>query len=151
MGIVLMCRHTIQLSLLVKKTQDRFRFWVLLGQLPIRTASDARYPDMRTLENCGEEKKCLGQRYGIVPQFGLPSRTTHKDQKACSICKCPGHQPGSCPKIHKFNKPPLDMNKDMLSRHELSRALSKVGRYKTDYLPLNNKPPMSSSTPLGPL
>jgi hypothetical protein len=67
--------------------------------------------------------------------------------KACSICKCPGHQRGSCPKIHKYNEPPLDMNKDMLSRHELSSALSKVGRYKTDFLPTDNKRPISSSTP----
>jgi hypothetical protein len=69
--------------------------------------------------------------------------------KACSICKCPGHQRGSCPKIHRYNKPPLDMNKDMLSRHELSSALSKVGSYKTDYLPIKDKRPMSSSTPVG--
>jgi hypothetical protein len=41
------------------------------------------------------------------------------------------------------------MNKDMLSRHELSSPLSKVGSYKMDYLPINDKQPMSSSTPVG--
>jgi hypothetical protein len=66
----------------------------------------------------------------------LPEPRTKK--KACSIRKCPGHQCGSCPKIHKYNKPPLDMNKDMISRHELSSALAKVGRYKTDFLPTND-------------
>jgi hypothetical protein len=69
--------------------------------------------------------------------------------KACSICKCPGHQRGSCPKIHKYNKPPLDMNKDMLSRHELSSALAKVERYKMDFLPTNDTRPISISPPLG--
>jgi hypothetical protein len=41
------------------------------------------------------------------------------------------------------------MNKDMLSRHELSSALAKVGRYKTDFLPTNDKRPISISPPLG--
>jgi hypothetical protein len=53
--------------------------------------------------------------------------------KTCSICKCPGHQRGSCPKINKFKAPPLEMGKEINSRHELSSALSKLNRYKTDH------------------
>jgi hypothetical protein len=41
------------------------------------------------------------------------------------------------------------MNKDMLSRHELSSALSTAGHYKTEYLPANDERPISSSTPVG--
>jgi hypothetical protein len=37
----------------------------------------------------------------------------------------------------------------MLSRHELSSVLSKVGCYKPDFLPTNDKRPISSSTPVG--
>jgi hypothetical protein len=53
--------------------------------------------------------------------------------KTCSICRCPGHQRGSCPKIHKYKSPPLEMGKDLVSRHELSGSLSKVNRFKTDF------------------
>jgi hypothetical protein len=67
--------------------------------------------------------------------------------KTCSICKCPGHQRGSCPKIHKYKKPPLDMNKDMHSRHELSAALSKAGRYYTEYRPATDIREVSLTTP----
>jgi hypothetical protein len=77
----------------------------------------------------------------------LPEPGTTKT-KACSISKCPGHQHRSCPKIHKFNKPPLGMNEDVLSRRKLSSALSKVGCYTADYLPTNNLRPISSSTPV---
>jgi hypothetical protein len=41
------------------------------------------------------------------------------------------------------------MNKDMLSRHELSSALAKVERYKMDFLPTNDTRPISISPPLG--
>jgi hypothetical protein len=40
--------------------------------------------------------------------------------KTCSICCCPGHQRGSCPKIHKFKTPPLEMGEILISHHELS-------------------------------
>jgi hypothetical protein len=67
--------------------------------------------------------------------------------KTCSICRCPKHQRGSCPKIHKYKKRPFDMNKDMMSRHELSAALSKVSRYQTDYRPTTDVREISSTTP----
>jgi hypothetical protein len=41
--------------------------------------------------------------------------------RTCSICRCPKHQRGSCPNIHKYKKPPLVINKDMMSHHELSQ------------------------------
>jgi hypothetical protein len=67
--------------------------------------------------------------------------------KCCSICRCRGHQRGSCPKIHKFKKPPLEMNKDMPSRHELSAALSKCGRYQNEYLLTDDVREVSATTP----
>ena len=53
--------------------------------------------------------------------------------KTCSICRFPGHQRGSCPKIHQFKKPPLEMGKEIHSRHELSMALSNIVRYKNNF------------------
>jgi hypothetical protein len=67
--------------------------------------------------------------------------------KTCSICRCPKHQRGSCPKIHKYKKPPLAMNKDMMSLHKLSTALLEVSRYKTKYRPTMDIREISSSTP----
>jgi hypothetical protein len=68
--------------------------------------------------------------------------------KTCSICRCPKHQRGSCPKIHKYKKPPLAINKDMMSRHELSNtALKQLSRYKTEYRPTGDKREISSTTP----
>ena len=59
-----------------------------------------------------------------------PSRPKNK---TCSICRFPGHQRGSCPKINQFKKPPLEMWKEMHSRHELSMALSNVFWYKNNF------------------
>ncbi len=67
--------------------------------------------------------------------------------KTCSICKCPGHQRGSCPKIHQFKTKPLDMGKDLKSRRELSSALSKVSRYRTGFLSEEDKRVVSDSLP----
>ncbi len=67
--------------------------------------------------------------------------------KNCSICRCPGHQRGSCPKIQQFKMPPLDMGKDLQSRHELSSALSKVTRYKTSHRSMEDKREVSISLP----
>jgi hypothetical protein len=67
--------------------------------------------------------------------------------KTCSICRCPKHQQVSSPKMHKYKKPPLIVNKDMMSHHELSTALSKVSCYKTKYCPTTGIREMSSSTP----
>jgi hypothetical protein len=39
----------------------------------------------RHAENRRQEKKCFGQRYGTVQQFGLPFRTTHKDQSLLNL------------------------------------------------------------------
>jgi hypothetical protein len=58
-----------------------------------------------------------------------------------------GHQRGSCPKIHKFKKPPLEMNKDMHSRHELSAALSKCGCYQNEYRLTDDVREVSATTP----
>ena len=54
---------------------------------------------------------------------------------------------GSCPKIHKFKKPTLEMNKDMHSRHELSAALSQCGRYQSEYWLTDNVREVSATTP----
>ena len=67
--------------------------------------------------------------------------------KCCSICRCRGHQRGSCPKIHKFRKPPFSMNKDMVTRHELITALSSLGRYNTEYRPPGDVRKVSTTTP----
>jgi hypothetical protein len=67
--------------------------------------------------------------------------------KCCSICKCRGHQRGSCPKIHKFKKPPFDMNKDMHSRQELSAALSKSSCYHSEYRLSDDVQEVSTTTP----
>jgi hypothetical protein len=67
--------------------------------------------------------------------------------KTCSICRRPGHQRGSCPKIHKFKAPPLDMGKSLTSHHELSTALSKVLRYKISLCPLDDQREVSISLP----
>ncbi len=67
--------------------------------------------------------------------------------KCCSICRCRGHQRGSCPKINKFRKPPFSMNKDMVSRHELITALSSSGRYNTEYRPPGDVQKVSTTTP----
>jgi hypothetical protein len=67
--------------------------------------------------------------------------------KTCSICRCLKHQRGSCPKIHKYKKPPLVINKDMTSRHELSTSLKQVSHYKTEYRPPTDTGQISSTTP----
>jgi hypothetical protein len=67
--------------------------------------------------------------------------------KTCSICKCPGHQRGSCPKIHMFKKPPLDMGKDIHSRQDLSSALATYGRYKTLYRSTEDRREISLTLP----
>jgi hypothetical protein len=67
--------------------------------------------------------------------------------KTCYIYRCPKHQRGSCPKIHKYKKPPLVINKDMMSRHELSKTLKQVRRYKTEYHPTTNRRKISSTLP----
>ena len=67
--------------------------------------------------------------------------------KCCSICKLRGHQRGSCPKIHKYKKPPFSIDKDMVSRHELVSALSTLGRYNTEYRPTGDVREVSTTTP----
>ncbi len=67
--------------------------------------------------------------------------------KCCSICKCRGHQRGSCPKIHKFKKPPFSIDKDMVSCHELITFLSSLGRYNTEYRSIGDVREVSTTTP----
>jgi hypothetical protein len=72
----------------------------------------------------------VGQSNDLVVLAEPRART-----KCCSICKCRGHQRGSCPKIHKYKKPSFDMNKDIQSRQELSATLSNAICYHTEYRP----------------
>jgi hypothetical protein len=67
--------------------------------------------------------------------------------KCCSIFNCRGHQRGLCPKIHKFKKPPFDMNKDIQSRQELLAALTNAIHYHTEYRPADDFR-VVSATPL---
>jgi hypothetical protein len=67
--------------------------------------------------------------------------------KTCTICKCPGHKRGSCPKIHKYKKAPLEMGRNGQSRLDLSNSLSKPGRYKTYHRPEEDVRVVSISLP----
>jgi hypothetical protein len=71
----------------------------------------------------------------------------HAKGKTCSICRCAKHQRGSCPKIHKYKKPSSVINKDMMSRHELSTTLKQVSRYKTRYRPTTDTRKISRTLP----
>ena len=67
--------------------------------------------------------------------------------KTCTVCRCPGHQRGSCPKIHKFKQPPFEMGKELQSRHDLSTDLSNRTRYNTYQRPPGDVRVVSISVP----
>jgi hypothetical protein len=72
-----------------------------------------------------ESKRKIIQRTSRNPSLSVIGRSNvlailpepRAREKTCSICRCRRHQHGSCPKIHKFKKPPF------------------AGRYHTEYCP----------------
>jgi hypothetical protein len=98
----------------------------------------------RTIASAASKKKSLLPGHSNDLSVCAAPRTK---KKACTICRQPKHQRGSCPKITKFKRAALEMGKSLITRFELSTALGNQARYITHNRPKDNILVVSSSVP----
>jgi hypothetical protein len=104
---------------------------------------------LRVTPNAANHRRFLSKhekRKNIIAKSALSERSVHglsndfnhlgppkARSKSCTLCRCPGHQRGSCPKILIFKSPPLEMGKGKQSRLDLSSGLLNRDRYKNEH------------------
>jgi hypothetical protein len=135
--------------------------------LPANEENNALTPVMGTLRqtpNAANHRRFMSKyekRKNIIAKRGLAERSVigisndvnhlappKARGKSCTLCRCPGHQKGSCPKILMYKSPPLEMGRGKQSRLDLSSGLLNRTRYKNDHRdPKTDSRVISETTP----
>jgi hypothetical protein len=154
-----LCLHLEQLNRRLQNGQSIAECSFDLS-LPVVAGNNASLPVMGTLKssNNAVRHRRLQSRFELRNSHIAKKSHSSKDvdhlppartrTKACTLCKCGGHQRRSCPKILCFKSAPFEMGKDNQRRLELSSGLTNMGRFKNDRRdPVTDQRVVSLTTP----